>query len=457
MKIERVVRGRFGRNKVRRMRYMYAHRIQRGWHHKVEMDYVKILLKRIRREMKEKEVGDALGIHVNRVLRAAKKLYRDRMVEYRWENPTLNRRGETYKRVSRQQRFIIDGDGACDGVNGGKFGNEDLVMMGGMLGDPECGVREIVFSRFEELSEVGGEKALKCLAKGLEANKSLTSLSMVNCSGDLREDKPHLNAGLEALFDCLLLKNYNLSTLVVDSMGTSFGDSLGMYGARIVDDFFVLSFGNMKYLSLCENCITDKAAMEIGRGLKGNTCLETLLLRDNQIGDDGAWEMGESLKYNKTLRKLDLSKNYVQIRGGGKIAEALLVTNRTLKWLSLGDNLMSDKVVPVFRSVIKKNKKLDVLVFSGNQFRERYLKKLQVVWDEKTQAIRKKQEELLGDNSFKKTFENVKKRIKEREKAGGKGSPVSLKKMTRTGIKSVLQEEGFFGGGKMTNPKVGIR
>ena len=36
----------------------------------------------------------------------------------------------------------------------------------------------------------------------------------------------------------------------------------------------------------------------------------------------------------------------------------LLTENRTLKWLSLGDNLMSDIVVPAFRNVVKKNKKL---------------------------------------------------------------------------------------------------
>ena len=94
----------------------------------------------------------------------------------------------------------------------------------------------------------------------------------------------------------------------MDNIGVSFGDDLGMMGARLVEDFFVLSFGNMRVLSLCSNCISDVSGVEIGKALKGNTCLETLLLRDNQMSDDTAWEIGESLRWNKSLRKLDLSK-----------------------------------------------------------------------------------------------------------------------------------------------------
>ena len=229
-----------------------------------------------------------------------------------------------------------------------------------------------------------------------------------------------------------------------------------MMGARLVEDFFVLSFGNMRFLSLCSNCISDVSGVEIGRALKGNTCVETLLLRDNQLSDDTAWEIGESLRFNKTLTKLDLSKNYVQVRGGEKIAEVLLKENRTLRWLSLGDNLMSDIVVPTFRSLVKKNKKLDVLVFSGNQFRDKLQKSLQVVWDEKMKVVKEKEEVLKGDNSYKKTYEIVKMRIKEREKAG-KVSPVSLKKVSQKAMRSVLVDEGFFEGGKMTNPKQAIK
>lgn len=206
VKIEKVVRGMFGRNRVKEMRYMYSCRIQKAWKHKVEMDYFKILLKRIKREIKERVLAGTVSPHFDQALKAAKKLKRDRRIEYRWENPTLTRKGETYKRVSRQERFLIDGVGACNGVGGEMFGNDDLVMLGGVLGDPNCGVREIFFSRLQGLKELGGEKAMKCFVKGLEANKSLTSLSFVGNSADIREEHEHVTEGLKALCDCFLMK-----------------------------------------------------------------------------------------------------------------------------------------------------------------------------------------------------------------------------------------------------------
>jgi hypothetical protein len=79
-------------------------------------------------------------------------------------------------------------------------------MLGGVLGDPNCGVREIFFSRLQGLKELGGEKAMKCFVKGLEANKSLTSLSFVGNSADIREEHEHVTEGLRALCDCFLMK-----------------------------------------------------------------------------------------------------------------------------------------------------------------------------------------------------------------------------------------------------------
>jgi len=45
--IERLVRGHAGREFVLRYKDMYSRRIQRGWNHKVEQDYLKILLNRL--------------------------------------------------------------------------------------------------------------------------------------------------------------------------------------------------------------------------------------------------------------------------------------------------------------------------------------------------------------------------------------------------------------------------
>ena len=193
----------------------------------------------------------------------------------------------------------------------------------------------------------------------------------------------NVREGLRAILDVILRRNYNLSTLNFDSIGKSFGDSLGLRCASIISDLFVNKFGRIRYVSLNGNCLTDSTAVEIGKGLSVNSTLQVLLLRDNRISDKGASEIGSALSVNETLTKLDLSRNYVQVEGGKVIGEVMRDSNRTLKTLDISENLMSDKVVNVFEEVISSNSTLFVFNFHSNQFRPKFLQKLTTAWDEK--------------------------------------------------------------------------
>lgn len=88
-------------------------------------------------------------------------------------------------------------------------------------------------------------------------------------------------------------------SLVLDRCGKKFADEGGLRSAKLIEDFFLLQFGNLLTLSLNSNCITDEAGVEIGRAIGKNHNLQVLLLADNQISDDGAFEIGNSLKGNK--------------------------------------------------------------------------------------------------------------------------------------------------------------
>ncbi|GMH76743.1 hypothetical protein TL16_g07183 [Triparma laevis f. inornata] len=431
-KIEKVVRGGADRRHVRRLRYMYAVRIQRAWHCKVENDYLKILLQRLKTEQERKP--PEVTLWVNRRINAAKKGANSvpGEGEYRYSNPGMVKSSKDFAKVLHQKRIVFDGS-FCRGLQSCDFDSADCVMLGNVMSNPDCRIEDLVLSRATSMKS----KGLNALAEALVFNKSVTTLGLVDC------DVGYEN-GLDRLFDVMTTKNFNVNSLILDRGGKKFADEGGLRSARLIEDFFLLQFGNLVTLSLNSNCITDVSGVEIGRAIGKNHNLQTLLLADNQISDDGAFEIGNSLQGNKTLQRLDLSKNYVQNRGGVRIAEVLRDDNRTIRYLNLSYNLISDKVVPLFREVIKTNRRLDNFLFAGNQFRTKFLNSLQAVWDKKMEKIEQKKEELEGDNSYLKTYESVRRRIKERSRNKNLLSPKSFKKTQREGIES-------------SNPKAAVR
>ena len=105
--IERVARGRKGRLKCKKLRYMYAVRIQRAWHCKVENDYLKILLQRLKTEHERKP--PEVTPWVNRAIINAKKGLGDASVEgggeYRYSNPGMVKGSKPFMKVLNQRKI----------------------------------------------------------------------------------------------------------------------------------------------------------------------------------------------------------------------------------------------------------------------------------------------------------------------------------------------------------------
>ena len=403
----------------------------------MEQSYIKILLDRVRLRSSNRPPETTHWVNSRVKHHVLKNKVSKYPQAFHYQNPTMNKASAVYKTVKRQPSVIYDPQ-LCPTKAREEFGSVDCVMLGAVLADGDCGIQELVLSR----AKLADRVALKALSGALTSNKSLSALALSGC-------EVSWEGGLELLFEVCLRKNFNLDTLVLDRCGTSFGDAGGVAAAKLMQDYFLLKFGGLVFLSMCSNCMTDESGVLLGRALADNGSMEVLLLSNNSLSDDTGVEFGRALAVNRRLRKLDLSENFIQVRGGTEIGNAVKDDNRALKDLNLSNNLMSDKCVPLFRDLLLENRDLEVFLFHGNQFRTEYMASLQKVWDAKVAIEEAEKERLNGDNSYKKTFENVKRRIQERgQRKGGEREKVSLKKHERVALESVVKPTGeFFGPG----------
>lgn len=95
-------------------------------------------------------------------------------------------------------------------------------------------------------------------------------------------------------------------------------------------------------LDLGYNALTSKGASLIADVLKMNTTLEELELHHNTLLDIGVQALAEALSSrNSTLKALGLGCNGITDQGAENLAE-MLKTNRSITWLALAGNKISD-------------------------------------------------------------------------------------------------------------------
>lgn len=120
---------------------------------------------------------------------------------------------------------------------------------------------------------------------------------------------------------------------------------IGAAGAESIRDILKSKNTSLKsiYLTKCTEInkkwkhyegTFDKQAELIAEGLITNTSLKTLSLDRNNIKNDGARSLSEALKRNETLTYLDLSHCEFGATGAKHVAEGLKM-NRTLEFLNL--------------------------------------------------------------------------------------------------------------------------
>jgi len=96
-----------------------------------------------------------------------------------------------------------------------------------------------------------------------------------------------------------------------------------------------------------------------------NKTLEYLSLRNNNISDEGIKYLADVMAVSKTLKYFDLYMNYVSNKGAKCLADALKV-NKTLVKLDMRDNRIGSKGVKYFADALKENKSLEKLLLSNN-------------------------------------------------------------------------------------------
>ena len=103
------------------------------------------------------------------------------------------------------------------------------------------------------------------------------------------------------------------------------------------------------------------------RRLRNNDrTLRYLDLSFNQISDEGATALGRALKGNMTLQQLNLGRNQISDEGANALGRALK-GNTTLKELYLHDNQISDEGGMALAHALKANTTLQLLYLGDNQ------------------------------------------------------------------------------------------
>jgi hypothetical protein len=123
-----------------------------------------------------------------------------------------------------------------------------------------------------------------------------------------------------------------------------------------------------KILILTENQITSVGATIIADALKNNRTLEFLSLSYNPLHDQGIQTLTGILSSNNCcLQKLSLHSIGLTCEGAGHIAK-MLETNKTLTWLHLGGNNLTDEGVNELSTALtNKNTTLEVLALSNDK------------------------------------------------------------------------------------------
>ena len=127
----------------------------------------------------------------------------------------------------------------------------------------------------------------------------------------------------------------------------------------------------LKWLGLCNNCLTDNAAKDFAEALKHSNCkLESLDLSNNNFTDNAAKDLGEALKQgNCILKSLYLKCDNLTDNAAKDFAAALTHSNCKLESLDLSINNLTDNAAKDFAAALRySNCKLESLDLSYNKF-----------------------------------------------------------------------------------------
>lgn len=218
----------------------------------------------------------------------------------------------------------------------------------------DSGETELDLSTFN----FSGERVKK-LAKRLQQNNTLTFLDMYRTRCGPK--------GATAIGDALG-KNHTLQHLHLRSNAVKADGVLYLSKALSNKSCALVT------LDLSYNITMDEGVEELGRALRGNKSLTSLILAGNGIGDKGCSELTKPLRKNETLTLLDLSFNRIgndksSTLGADSIAN-LIRENRTLTSINLDTNQIGNDGAHTIAGAIAAQTSLLFLDLSANGLKE---------------------------------------------------------------------------------------
>ncbi|MES2122376.1 MAG: hypothetical protein V4492_06320 [Chlamydiota bacterium] len=170
---------------------------------------------------------------------------------------------------------------------------------------------------------------LQGLAQALTSNRTLTSLSLLNCA--CLNDKRETEQLAQAIKDNPNLTSLQLS-LRSNQILRALSDALGPLAIEPLTP--MLTDGPLTSLDLSECNLRDHEAGLLALALTTNSTLKSLNLGSNRIGESGIEQLMQAATINSTLTHLTLRKNDFTDNGLRQIALALR-TNSTIESLDL--------------------------------------------------------------------------------------------------------------------------
>ena len=123
--------------------------------------------------------------------------------------------------------------------------------------------------------------------------------------------------------------------------------------------------------------LTDADVEALANKLKTNKFCKSLNLQRNTITRCGASYLVDMLQVNNTLEELWLGWNQIGDNGACKICETLKHKNKTLKYLELRNNGITDQSVHTIIEMIQKNRSLECLYLENNPISKANQEKIQ--------------------------------------------------------------------------------
>ncbi|XP_072893255.1 NACHT, LRR and PYD domains-containing protein 3-like [Hemitrygon akajei] len=142
-------------------------------------------------------------------------------------------------------------------------------------------------------------------------------------------------------------------------------NELGKPGVKLLCEALRNPESKMKSLWLGDVGLTDSGAENLVSTLIKNRSLTELDLTDNELGDSGVKLVSPALRNPECkIQRLDLTDS------AAEDLVSALSTNRSLTWLDLGLNSLTDRSLPALRRLKRTFPNLEWMLIGGNQFSE---------------------------------------------------------------------------------------